>query len=495
MDHTASALIGGTVVELSPPRCEPKDVVFADGRITQVGGEIPPGVNRIDAAGCVVMPAFAVAHTHLYSALACGMPPPAVPPTRFIEILQRVWWRLDRALDLDLVHLSALVGAVEAARRGVTFVVDHHASPDAVDGSLDRIADALDEVGIRGALCYETTDRGGPDKKKAGLRENERYLSLVRAGQRKHSALVGAHAPFTLEDETLDALCDLCRRFDVGIHVHVAEDTTDGLDAQKRGTTLVARLDRMGALRPGSIIAHGVHLDAGSVSRVMDAGAWIVTNARSNMSNAVGLSAARGPRIALGTDGIGADMIAEAQAHFFRRRGQGRACRGIGGEARPSHTGRVSRLRGRREVSASRRGRARRLRCAGIRPQDTDDRGESRQPRALRLVVGAGARHHRRRPFRDAQPGTDHRRRERDRRASAGGGRAPLGEDGGVAFSVTFRTLTSRRDSSLPASPCTSPGPRRGRHSRRRSRRQAARRRRSSTQVARERRSSRRRGR
>jgi putative selenium metabolism protein SsnA len=318
MDHTASALIGGTVVELSPPRCEPKDVVFADGRITQVGGEIPPGVNRIDAAGCVVMPAFAVAHTHLYSALACGMPPPAVPPTRFIEILQRVWWRLDRALDLDLVHLSALVGAVEAARRGVTFVVDHHASPDAVDGSLDRIADALDEVGIRGALCYETTDRGGPDKKKAGLRENERYLSLVRAGQRKHSALVGAHAPFTLEDETLDALCDLCRRFDVGIHVHVAEDTTDGLDAQKRGTTLVARLDRMGALRPGSIIAHGVHLDAGSVSRVMDAGAWIVTNARSNMSNAVGLSAARGPRIALGTDGIGADMIAEAQAHFFR---------------------------------------------------------------------------------------------------------------------------------------------------------------------------------
>jgi putative selenium metabolism protein SsnA len=312
------ALTQGTVVELFPPRCERADVVIEDGRISQVGGTLPPGIVRIDAHGCLVMPAFVVGHTHLYSALACGMPPPSLAPTRFLEILERVWWRLDVALDLDLVHVSALVGAVEAAKRGAAYVIDHHASPGAIDGSLDQIAAALDEVGLRGALAYETTDRGGPEKKRAGLRENERFLARARAGETQHAALVGAHAPFTLEDETLEAVRDLASRFDAGLHVHVAEDTTDGLDALARKTTLRARLEQMGALRPKSIVAHAVHLEPESIREVMNAGAWIVTNPRSNMNNAVGLAPARGPRVALGTDGIGADMIAEAQAHFFR---------------------------------------------------------------------------------------------------------------------------------------------------------------------------------
>jgi putative selenium metabolism protein SsnA len=318
MNGNPVTLVGGTVVELFPPRCERADVVFANGRITQVGGEPPGGAVRVDATGCVVMPALVVGHTHLYSALACGMPPPAAPPTSFVEILERVWWRLDRALDLDIVYVSALVGAVEAAKRGVGFVIDHHASPEAIDGSLDRVAEALDEVGIGGALCYETTDRGGPEKRKAGLRENERFALRARAGQTRHAALVGAHAPFTLEDETLDALRDLADRLAVGIHVHVAEDATDGRDAELRKTTLEARFDRMGVARRGSIVAHGVHLANETIARLTASGAWIATNPRSNMNNAVGLSSATGPRIALGTDGIGADMLAEAQAHFFR---------------------------------------------------------------------------------------------------------------------------------------------------------------------------------
>jgi putative selenium metabolism protein SsnA len=319
VSHAASvALVGGTVVELSPARCERRDVVFAEGRITQVGGELPEGVVRVDASGCVVMPAFAVAHTHLYSALACGMPAPSPAPTSFVDILKSVWWRLDAALDLELVHTSALVGAVEAAKRGAAFVVDHHASPNAIDGSLDRIADALEEVGVRGALCYETTDRGGVEKRRAGLRENERFLDRARAGKTRHAALIGAHAPFTLEDETLDALRDLADRTHAGLHVHVAEDGTDAADARARGVTLRARLDRLGLARPGSIVAHAVHLESEHIDALTAAGAWVVTNPRSNMNNAVGLSAARGPHVALGTDGIGADMLAEAYAHFLR---------------------------------------------------------------------------------------------------------------------------------------------------------------------------------
>ena len=323
-----TALTGGTVVELDPPRVSRCEVILRGDRIADVlpaGSEPPEGALRVDARGCVVTPAFVVGHTHLYSALACGMPPPAAAPRTFRQILERVWWRLDRALDDELVELSALAGAMEAARRGAACVIDHHASPNAIDGSLDRVADALDRVGVRGALCYETSDRDGRTARDAGLRENERFIARTRARESRgasaatpHRGLVGAHAPFTLEDDTLDALRDLADRTGAGLHVHVAEDGTDGADALARRTTLRARVTRLGLMRPRSVVGHAVHLDAETRAALADAGAWIATNARSNMNNAVGLAPASGPRVALGTDGIGADMIAEAQAHFFR---------------------------------------------------------------------------------------------------------------------------------------------------------------------------------
>ena len=325
------ALLGGTIVELDPPRVERADVLINRGRIVQVGGEIPKAASHIDARGCVVTPAFVVGHTHLYSSLACGMPPPAVPPTNFPEILARVWWKLDRALDDELVSVSARVGAMEAARRGAACVIDHHASPRATHGALDRIAEALHDVGIRGVLSYETSDRDGKAARDAGLAENARF-ACGRAGDAECHvrAMIGAHAPFTLEDDTLDALADLVTRTSAPLHVHVAEDGTDLADAAKRRTTLGERLARMGALRPGTIVAHGVHLDAKDRHALAGAGAWLATNARSNMNNAVGLAPARGERVALGTDGIGADMIAEAQAHFFRH---AEAKDGLAGEA------------------------------------------------------------------------------------------------------------------------------------------------------------------
>jgi putative selenium metabolism protein SsnA len=325
------ALVGGTVVELDPPRVERADVLVDRGRIAGVGVEIPKGASLIDARGCVITPAFVVGHTHLYSSLACGMPPPEVAPETFPELLARVWWKLDRALDDELVSASARVGAVEAVKRGVTCVIDHHASPRAVHGSLDRIAVGLHDVGIRGVLAYETSDRDGRETRDAGLAENARF-ACGRAGDRASHvrAMVGAHAPFTLEDDTLDALAELSARTSAPLHVHVAEDTSDLADAARRRTTLGARLARMGALRPGAIVAHAVHLETKDREELARAGAWVATNARSNMNNAVGLAPARGKQVALGTDGIGADMIAEAQAHFFRH---AEARDGLAGEA------------------------------------------------------------------------------------------------------------------------------------------------------------------
>src|SRR3954468_22397043 len=146
----------------------------------------------------VETPGLVCAHHHLYSSLARGMPAPARTPANFLEILERIWWRLDRALDLELVRWSARLGALEALKAGTTAIVDHHSSPNAIDGSLDVIAEACAEVGVRVLCCYEVTDRNGSDGAAAGLAENERFL---RGGGR---GLVGAHAAFTLSDDTLD---------------------------------------------------------------------------------------------------------------------------------------------------------------------------------------------------------------------------------------------------------------------------------------------------
>jgi len=283
-------------------------VCTADGDLWVDGGRIaPPGAGtRIDCDGVLVVPGNVCAHTHLYSALARGMPYALDAPDDFLQILQRVWWRLDRALDEDGVRASALAGGMEALLAGTTTLVDHHASPNAIDGSLDVIADALEELGVRAVLCYETTDRDGPERALAGIEENRRFLAARRPLAR---GLVGAHAGFTMSDETLLACGE------VGpLHIHAAEDGVD------RGA--VERLERLGLLDEHMLLAHGVHLGDREIAAVRATGATVVHNARSNMNNSVGRApvGAFGPRLALGTDGIGSDMFEESHAAYFRLR-------------------------------------------------------------------------------------------------------------------------------------------------------------------------------
>lgn len=317
-------LIGGTVVRsLQPVVVESADLAIEDGRVVPAEA-VPSGTARLDCTGCLIVPGNVCAHTHLYSALSRGMPYDLAPPRTFVEILQRVWWRLDRALDAATIRASALAGGMEALLAGTTTLIDHHASPAAVDGSLDIVADALAELGIRSVLCYETSDRDGPEVARAGLAENARFLDASAAGQRSIArGMVGAHASFTLSDETLAACADLARTRAVGLHIHVAEDAADQRDAEARfGRRVVARLADAGAIDERSLLAHGVHLDAGEIEVVKAAGATVVHNARSNMNNAVGRAplAALGDRVALGTDGIGADMFEEGRTAYFRRR-------------------------------------------------------------------------------------------------------------------------------------------------------------------------------
>jgi len=198
-------LTGGTVVSsLDPVQIARHDVHVANGRVAADGG-----AERRDCSGCLVVPGNVCAHTHLYSALARGMPYDLAPPENFLQILQRIWWRLDRALDEESVRASALVGGMEALLSGTTTLVDHHASPNAIDGSLDVIEDALRSLGIRSVLCYETSDRDGPERAQAGVAENRRFIERVlREKPPLVRGLVGAHASFTLSDETLAACAE-----------------------------------------------------------------------------------------------------------------------------------------------------------------------------------------------------------------------------------------------------------------------------------------------
>ena len=313
-------LSGGVVVSsLDPVRIAARDVHVREGRIVATSRG-----KRHDCSGCLVVPGNVCAHTHLYSALARGMPYELSPPENFLQILQRVWWRLDRALDEELIRASALVGGMEALLSGTTTLIDHHASPNAIDGSLDVIAEALSELGIRKILCYETSDRDGPERAEAGVAENRRFANRVhRERPALTRALVGAHASFTLSDDTLAACAEAARAYRVGLHVHAAEDTLDERDSVAfHGVRVAARLAHAGALDGRTLLAHGVHLDDHEVALVQAANAFVAHNARSNMSNAVGRARldALGRRVALGTDGIGADMFEESRTAFFRLR-------------------------------------------------------------------------------------------------------------------------------------------------------------------------------
>jgi len=276
----------------------------------------PPGAATLACPDGVIAPGAVCAHTHLYSGLARhGMPPPEPRPETFLEILGRVWWRLDRALDAASLRAAARDHVARALLAGTTALVDHHESPALVEGSLSILAAACEELGIRAVLCYGATERNaGRDEARRGLDECRR----VPPSPLLHGA-VGLHASFTVSDETIRDAGDLARELGTVLHVHVAEDRADVDDARRRGFAgPLQRLAALGALVPGSILAHGVWLSPDEIALADRHGCWLVQNPRSNEGNRVGYPAAlrHASRVALGTDGWDADMaIEEAALH------------------------------------------------------------------------------------------------------------------------------------------------------------------------------------
>jgi putative selenium metabolism protein SsnA len=301
-----------------------------DGVVDEMGLERDllarhPDDERLDGRGQLLMPGNICAHTHFYGAFARGMAIPGRPPKDFPEILRKLWWPLDKALTLEDVRYSALVCLVDAVRHGTTSLIDHHASPNAIDGSLDVIAEAVEASGVRAVLCYEVTDRDGSAKAEAGIAENVRFLERCANGGvagGRVSATFGLHASLTLSDATLDA-CRAAAPAGAGFHIHVAEHEADEYDSlAKSGMRVVDRLHAHGILGERTIAAHAVHVDAGETLLLRDTHTWVTHQPRSNMNNGVGAADVEslrraGVRVTLGNDGFSNAMWEEWKAAYL----------------------------------------------------------------------------------------------------------------------------------------------------------------------------------
>jgi putative selenium metabolism protein SsnA len=294
-------------------------VVIEGTRIVAIGASADlqsqhPSAEQIDGAGRLLMPGFTNTHMHFYGMYARGMSLNATPHN-FHEILIHLWWALDKVLDAESVYYSTLIPAISAVQHGVTSIID-------------QIEQALSEIGVRGLLCYEVSDRDGKAIRDAGLAENERYIRKCQAAKAANpdhlfDGMMGLHASFTVDDETLEKAVALANQLDRGCHIHMLEDFVDETATQERyGRSVVERLDHFGVLGNKSITAHGIFLDDDGRKRLADSDTIVVHQAQSNMNNAVGRAdifalLESGVTVGIGTDGMSADLRREVMTGYL----------------------------------------------------------------------------------------------------------------------------------------------------------------------------------
>ena len=313
---------------------ENTDIVIEGNTIAEVGQNLAgnyPEADVKDLQGAMVTPGIVCSHNHFYSGLARGIMANIKPCPDFVSILQNVWWRLDRALDEESLHSSGMVCVLEAIKAGTTSVIDHHASPAFIKGSLNVLKACYEKAGLRGILCYETTDRNGPEGMRAGVAENIEFAQSIDAAKAENSrylveAAIGGHAPFTLNDDALSMLADALTTTGRGFHVHVAEDRYDGAYSHHLyEKNLLPRLESFGLINAKALLAHCVHLEDAEIDIINAHDAFVLHNARSNMNNSIGyaekLSAFK--NVALGTDGIGGNMFEELKVAYFKHKDVG----------------------------------------------------------------------------------------------------------------------------------------------------------------------------
>jgi putative selenium metabolism protein SsnA len=318
----------GTIITLGKQnRVIPNGGLLIENGIIKKVGQSSDFTNSYDksinARGKVVMPGFINAHMHFYSTFARGLGK-AKPSKDFNEVLTNLWWRLDKALVLEDCYYSAMIMLLNAIRKGTTTFIDHHASPMAVTGSLQRIADAVTETGLRASLCYEVSDRDGRDVCHEGIKENIHWIRTCQQNKNEHlKAMFGLHAAFTLRDETLEETSEAAHKLDTGFHIHVAEAESDEqFSVQNSGMRVLERLEKFGILGTKTIAAHCVHIDEREMDIIAKTGTNVVHNPQSNQNNAVGIANVlgmmeKGIVVGLGTDAMTVNMFEEVRSALW----------------------------------------------------------------------------------------------------------------------------------------------------------------------------------
>lgn len=308
---------------------ESSALLIQDGKIAELGPSAEleqrhPQAEKWDAKGQILMPGNICAHTHFYGMYARGLAVPGKPATAFSQILKKLWWPLDQALDEESVRLSALVCLADAIKHGTTTLFDHHASPNFLAGSLGAIAGEVEKAGLRAVLCYETTDRYGEAKMQEALDENIRFIRET-ASHPTLRGIFGLHAPLTVSTLTLDACLEALEGLDTGIHIHVGESADDGyamIEDEKGHAWPIDWLYYHGALGPKSIVAHAIHIDPYEMEKLAESQTWVTHQPRSNMNNAVGVAEVEkmremGIKICLGNDGFSNAMWEEWKTAYL----------------------------------------------------------------------------------------------------------------------------------------------------------------------------------
>lgn len=300
------------------PFIQKGDILVQNGKICEVSTQIDvPESKNIQvlelSEDYLVFPGFINAHNHVYSALARGIPIKTPPPVNFSQVLNSLWWRLDKALDEEALYYSACLAMMDALSGGTTFIIDHHSSPSFIPGSLDVLERVAKQFGVSMNLCYEVSDRDGPEAVQQGIDENIRIIEQAQSAD--FSALFGLHASFTLSDDTLKKVSEYVQKYDTGVHIHLCEDRIDLHDSLKKyGLSPVQRLDKFGLLNEKAVLVHGVHLIEEDYAIMHKNNISLIHNSRSNMNNAVGCCDL--PRlfeenitVGLGTDGMSSSLL------------------------------------------------------------------------------------------------------------------------------------------------------------------------------------------
>jgi len=322
-------LYNGKIITLgSEAYIENGAIAIENGIIVEVGSTQSilskyKDVELYDLDGRFVIPGFINTHMHLYSTFARGFGFGGASPYTFKEILELIWWKLDKFLDTEEeIYYSALMPAIEGLKSGTTTIIDHHASFGLIDGSLDIVEDALKEVGIRGVLAYETSDRWGRELSEKSIKENERYIRKEK-NKDFFNALFGLHASFTLENETLEKVSAIAKSLNVGFHIHVAEGIEDVEHALKTsGKRTVERLNDFGILGKDTLAIHCININEKEIEILKDTGTTVVHNPESNMNNGVGVAPILEMDkahilLGLGTDGYTPSMIESVKVAYI----------------------------------------------------------------------------------------------------------------------------------------------------------------------------------